>query len=153
VVVKKGSGIQIYYERKDQMIPPRDHAIRFRAMFPERISVVFGTGAPASNMEISTRLRNITASWFGDQYGPSWRVNLSARPQTSELGNEIYAEVLLTSDKSWNGICRIPGPSSCASPLSTTIRAAKEEEATIMIQYAWLANWTVKGTIALREGL
>jgi hypothetical protein len=65
------------------------------------------------------------------------------------LGNEIYATVLLSSGDSWNGICRIPGLPSCAAPISTTIIATKEEEAVSMIQYAWGANWTIKGTIAL----
>jgi hypothetical protein len=31
--------------------------------------VVFGTGKLISNAEIADRLRSITASWFGDQYG------------------------------------------------------------------------------------
>jgi hypothetical protein len=31
--------------------------------------------------------------------------------------------------------------------------ATKEEEATIMISYAWRADWPVKGTIALTLGI
>jgi hypothetical protein len=89
--------------------PRGDYPLKFRAMFVDGISIVFGTGAPASNAEISARLKSITASWFGDQYGPSWLANLSAERKTSDLGNEIYATVLLASDESWNGICRILG--------------------------------------------
>jgi hypothetical protein len=100
-------------------------------------------------MEISARLRRITASWFGDQYGPSWKVNLDSQPQTSDLGNEIYATVLRADDESWNEICRILGLPSCAAQISTTIGATKEEEANIMIRYAWAAGWPVRGTIAL----
>jgi predicted 3-demethylubiquinone-9 3-methyltransferase (glyoxalase superfamily) len=54
--------------------------LKFRAMFPDWISLVFGTGTPATNAEISARLKSITASWFGDQYGLSWQANLSAQP-------------------------------------------------------------------------
>jgi hypothetical protein len=80
-VAKRGSRIQVFYERKDQKrLFAIKHDLKLRAMFPDGISVVFGTGAPATNEEISARLRNITAGWFGDQYGPSWQANLSAQP-------------------------------------------------------------------------
>jgi hypothetical protein len=145
-VVKRGTGIQIFYERRDQKgLPAANHDLKFRAMFPDGISIVFGTGAPATNEEISARLRNITASWFGDQYGPAWQANLSAQPQTTELWNEIYATVLLSSDESWNGICRIPGLPSCAAPNPVSVGATKEEEANIMIQYAWTPGCQLRG--------
>jgi hypothetical protein len=150
MVEKRGQGIQVVYEKVDQLTLPRgDYALKFRSMFPDGISLVFGTGAPVSNVEISARLKSITASWFGDQYGPSWQANLSAEPRASDLGNEIYATVLLSNDESWNGICRIPGLPSCAAPISTTVIVTKEEEATALIQHAWEANWPIKGTIAL----
>jgi hypothetical protein len=148
-VAKRGSGIQIYYERKDQKDLTTNHELKFRAMFWEGLSIVFGIGAPASNAEISARLKSVTASWFGDQFGPSWEVNLSAEPRTSELGNEIYATVLLSRDESWNGICRIPGLPGCAAPVPIATAATKEEEAVSLIQYAWRADWPIKGTTAL----
>jgi hypothetical protein len=102
-IVKKGQGIQLVYERTDQLYFPRgEYALKFRAMFPDGISLVFGTGTPASNVEISARPKSITASWFREQYGPSWQTNLSAEPRAYELGNEIYATVLLSNDESWN---------------------------------------------------
>jgi hypothetical protein len=62
-VAKRGAGIQIHYKRKDQSIEPKAvHNLKFRAMFWESLSVVFGTGAPASNAEITARLESITAS-------------------------------------------------------------------------------------------
>jgi hypothetical protein len=52
-------------ERKDQAWPPLvNHELKFKAMFWEGLSSVFGTGAPASNAEISARLKSVTASWF-----------------------------------------------------------------------------------------
>jgi hypothetical protein len=77
------------------------------------------------------------------------QANLSAQSWASELGNEICATVSLPNDESWNGVCRIPGLPSCADAIPTAIGATKEEEAIIMIRYAWGANWPVKGTIAL----
>jgi hypothetical protein len=72
-ILKKGKGLQLVYERPDQKgLPDRNYDLKFTAQFPEGISVVFGTGKPASNAEISERLRSITGSWFSDQYGPSW---------------------------------------------------------------------------------
>jgi hypothetical protein len=38
---------------------------------------------------------------------------------------------------------------SCAAPLTTEIKATREEEAVSLIQYAGGANWPIKGTIAL----
>jgi hypothetical protein len=149
-IAKRGPGIHVFYERRDQRVfPTVHHDLKFRAMLWEGLSVVFGTGAPASNEEISARLRNITASWFGEQSGPSWQGNLSARPQTSELGDEIYATDVVANDESWNGICRIPGLPSCAAALPISTGATKEEEAKVMTQYAWTVGWSVKGTIAL----
>jgi hypothetical protein len=66
-----------------------------------------------------------------------------------DLGNEIYATVMLSSDESWNGICRITGLPSRAAPISTTVVATREEEAVTWIQYAWEANSPIRGTIAL----
>jgi hypothetical protein len=71
-VLKIGRGLQVVHERLDQIgLPTTKFELKFRAQFPEAISIVFGTHARASNMEISQRLRNITASSFGDQYSPS----------------------------------------------------------------------------------
>jgi hypothetical protein len=153
-VTKRGSGIQIYYERKEESMEPKAaRGLRFRAMFWEGRSIVFGTGAPASNAEISARLESITASWLGDHFGPSWQVRLSAEPKTSDLGDEIYATVLREDDDSWEGIRRIPGLPSCAAPLTTSIKATREEKAVSLIRYAWGANWPIKGTIALIMGV
>jgi hypothetical protein len=153
-VVKRGTGIQIFYERKEESIEPKaHHDLRFRAMFWEGVSIVFGTSALASNAEISARLGSITASRLGDHFGASWQVRLSAEPKTSDLGDEIYATVLREDDDSWEGIRRIPGLPSCAAPLTTSIKATREEEAVSLIQYAWGANWPIKGTIALVMGI
>jgi hypothetical protein len=47
-VLKKGSGLQLVYERMDQKgLPDRSYDFKFKAQFPEGISVVFGTGKPA----------------------------------------------------------------------------------------------------------
>jgi hypothetical protein len=47
-VIKRGPGIQIFYERKEESIEPKVvHELKFRAMFWEGLSIVFGTGAPA----------------------------------------------------------------------------------------------------------
>jgi hypothetical protein len=49
-VVKIGAGLQIVYERLDQVGLPRGgHILKFRAMFPDGISLVFGTGTPATS--------------------------------------------------------------------------------------------------------
>jgi hypothetical protein len=59
-VLKIGKGV---YERLDQIgLPTTKFELKFRAQFPEAISFAFGTHAPASTMEISQRLRSITAS-------------------------------------------------------------------------------------------
>jgi hypothetical protein len=76
-------------------------------------------------------------------------VKLTAEPKTSDLGDEIYAKVVLAKDESWQGIGRIPGLPSVAAPLVNSIAATKEEEAGELIQYGWGAGWPVKGTIAL----
>jgi hypothetical protein len=135
-VVKRGPGIPIYFERKEEAIGPKTvHQLRFRAMFWEGLSIVFGTGAPATDGEISARLSSITASWLGDHFGESWQVRLSAEPKTSDMGDEIYAKVLLANDDSWEGIRRIPGLPSVETPLATSIAATKIEEAVSLIQY------------------
>jgi hypothetical protein len=105
-------------------------------MFREGLSIVFGPGASASNAEISARLESIPASWLGDHYGASWQGRLSAEPKTSHLGDDIYATVLREDDDSWEGIRRIPGLPRCAAPISTVIKATREEEAVSLIQYA-----------------
>jgi hypothetical protein len=149
-VVKRGPGLQLYFERREEAIEPKSvHQLRFRAMFWEGLSIVFGTGAPATDWEISARLSSITASWLGDQFAGSWQVRLSAEPKTSDLGDEIYATVLLATNDSWEGIRRIPGLPSVAAPLVNSVAATKIEEAVSLIQYAWGANWPVRGTIAL----
>jgi hypothetical protein len=76
-------------------------------------------------------------------------VRLSAEPKTSNLRDESYASVLLATDDSWEGIRRIPGLPSVEAPLINSVAATKMEEAVSMIQYAWAANWPVKGAIAL----
>jgi hypothetical protein len=117
-VAKRGPRIQIHCERKEEAIEPKSaHQSRFRAMFCEGLSIVFGTGAPATDREISVRLASITASCLGDHFGESWPVRLSAEPKTSDLGDEIYATVVLANDHSWEGIRRIPGLPSLAAPL------------------------------------
>jgi hypothetical protein len=58
-------------------------------------------------------------------------------------------EVLINTDTSWNGICSLPGLPDCAPPVPKEIPATKEEEAEIMISYAWSAGWLSKGTVAL----
>jgi hypothetical protein len=149
-VAKRGPGIQIYYQRKDQLVLPAfDRALRFRAMLWDDLSIVFGTGCPASNEEISERFRSITASWFEGRVGPSWQVNLSAQPKTSNLGGEIYADVLVATDDSWNGICAIPGLPSCAGWVPIRTVATKLKEAETMIRYAWAAGWSFRGTLAV----
>jgi hypothetical protein len=152
-VAKRGPGLQVHFERKEEAIEPKtDHQLRFRAMFWEGLSIVFGTEAPATDGEISARLCSITASWLGDHFGESWPVKLSAEPKTSDLGAKIYATVLLATDDSWEGIRRIPGLPSIAAPLVNSVAATKIEEAVSLIQYAWGANWPVRGTIALTMG-
>jgi hypothetical protein len=149
-VAKRGPGLQVYFERKEEAIEPKTvHQLRFRAMFWEGPSIVFGTGKPATDGEISSQLSSITASWLGDHFGESWPVRLSAEPKISELGDEIYASVLLATDDSWEGIRRIPGLPSVAAPLVNSVAATKTEEAVSLIQYAWGANCPVRGTIAL----
>jgi hypothetical protein len=144
-VAKRGPGLQVYFERKEEAIEPKtNHVLRFRAMFWEGLSIVFGTGAPATDGEISARLSSITASWLGDRFGESWQVRLSAEPKTSDLVDEILASVLLANDDSWEGIRRIPGLPNIAAPLVNSVAAAKIEEAVSLIQYAWGANWPVK---------
>jgi hypothetical protein len=125
------------------------YPLKFRAMFWEGFSVVFGTNAPATDGEISARLYSCTAGWLGDRFGESWPVKLTAEPKTSDLGDEIYAKVVLANDESWQGTRRIPGLPSVAAPLVNSIAATKEEEAGELIQYGWGAGWPVKGTIAL----
>jgi hypothetical protein len=135
-VLKVGKGLQVVYEMMDQIWPPSTtFEWKFRAQFPDAISIVFGIYAPVSNMEISQRLRSIAASWLGEQYGPSWHACLAAQPWRTEEG-EIYATVLLGTDESWNGICRIPGLPECAVPFILATAATKPEEAEIMIGYA-----------------
>jgi hypothetical protein len=152
-VAERGPGLQVYFERKQETIEPKPvHQLRFRAMFWEGLSIVFGTNALATDGEISVRLCSITASWLGDHFGESWPVRLSAEPKTSDLGDEIYATVVLASDDSWEGIRRIPGLPSVAAPLVNSVAATKIEEAVSLIQYAWEANWPVRGTIALTMG-
>jgi hypothetical protein len=136
--------------RKEEAFEPKPvHQLKFRAMFWEGLSIVFGTSAPATDGEISARLSSITASWLGDHFEEPWPVKLSAEPKTSELGDEIYASVLLATDDSWQGIRRIPGLPSVAAPLVNSVAATKIEEAVSLIQYAWGAGWPVRGTIAL----
>jgi hypothetical protein len=44
VVFKRGAGIQVLYERKDQIgVRKGGHTLKFRAMFPDGISLAFGT--------------------------------------------------------------------------------------------------------------
>jgi hypothetical protein len=149
-VVKRGPGLQLYFERREEAIEPKSvHQLKFRAMFWEGLSIVYGTNTPTTDGEISVRLSSITASWLGDRFGESWQVRLSAEPKTSELGDEIYASVLLATDDSWQGIRRIPGLPSIAAPLVNSGAATKIEEAVSLIQYAWGAGWPVRGTIAL----
>jgi hypothetical protein len=137
--------------RKEEAFEPKPvHQLKFRAMFWEGLSIVFGTGMPATDGEISARLSSIAASWLGDRFGESWQVRLSAEPKTSELGDEIYASVLLATEDTWQGIRRIPGLPSVAAPLVNSVAATKIEEAVSLIQYAWGAGWPVRGTIALR---
>jgi hypothetical protein len=149
-VVKRGPGIQMYFERKEEKLEPKiEYPLRFRAMFWDGFSVVFGTNSPATDGEISARLNSCTASWLGDHFGESWPVKLTAEPKTSDLGDEIYAKVVSENDESWQGIRRIPGLPSVAAPLVNSIAATKEEEAGELISYGWGAGWPVKGTIAL----
>lgn len=135
-VLKIVDGVRFVYARLDQRgLSDRKYAPKFKAQFSDGLLVVFGTQAPATNMEMSQRLRSITASWFDDQYGPSWRVNLAAQPWRLEDGGEICAEVLLNDDESWNGICRIPGLPACALTTPLPTAASKPEEAEAMIDY------------------
>jgi hypothetical protein len=153
-VVKRGPGIQLYFERKEETLEPKiEYPLRFRVMFWDGFSVVFGTNAPATDGEISARLYSCPASWLGDRFGESWPVKLMAEPKTSDLGDEIYAKVVLANDESWQGIRRIPGLPSVAAPLVNSIAATKEQEAVDLIQYGWEAGWPVKGTIALTMNL
>jgi hypothetical protein len=64
-------------------------------------------------------------------------VKLTAEPKTSDLGDEVYATVVLANDDSWNGIRRIPGLPSVAAPLVNSVAATKEEEAVELMQYGW----------------
>jgi hypothetical protein len=149
-VAKRGTGVQIYYQRKDQLaLSLIDFKLRFRAMLWDNMSVVFGTGSPVSNEEISERFGSITASWFEGRVGPSWQVNLSAQPKTSELGGEIYADVLIATDDSWEGSTVVPGIPSCEAWVPIRTVATKLEEAEMMIKYAWATDWPIKGTLAV----
>jgi hypothetical protein len=140
----------LYFERSEEAIEPKTvHQLRFRAMFWEDLSIVFGTGMPTTDAEISARLNSVTASWLGDRFGEGWPVRLTAEPKTSDLGNEIYAMVKCATDDPWEGIRRIPGLPSVAAPLAKTVSATKMEEAVGLIQYGWRAGWPVKGTIAI----
>jgi hypothetical protein len=86
-VVKKGEGIRVVYSRANQKGPVTGnfHA-QMRAQFPEALSVIYGIQKEEKNWDITRRLEEITASWFGDQYGPSWNVNLSAQERRLEEG-------------------------------------------------------------------
>jgi hypothetical protein len=140
----------VVYERPDQKgLPDRRYDLKFEAQFPDWLSIVFGTQAPTTNQDISQRLGSITASWFGDQYGRSWQANLAAHEWPLEEGGEICAEILPDSDTSWNGICGIPGFPEWALPVQLEIAASKDEEAEIMIEYAWKAGLAFRGTLAL----
>jgi hypothetical protein len=77
---------------------------------------------------------------------------LAAQPWRTEEG-EIYATVLLDTDESLNGICRIPGLPECAAPNILATAATKPEEAEIMIDYAWQARWSFKGTLGMTMDL
>jgi hypothetical protein len=91
----------------------------------------------------------IIVRWHRDHFGEPWPVRLTAEPKTSDLGDEIYATIVLATDDSWEGIRRIPGLPSIAAQLVNSVAATKIEEAVSLIQYAWGASWPVRGTIAL----
>jgi hypothetical protein len=149
-VAKRGTGVQIYYQRNGQLVMPLiDYRLRFRATLWDSLSAVFGTGNPASHEEITERFRSITASWFEGRVGPSWQANLSAQPKTSDLGGEIYADVSVVTDESWDGTRVIPGLPSCAALVPIRTVATKLEEAETMIRYAWSTYWLIKGTLAV----
>jgi hypothetical protein len=66
-VAKRGPGIQLYFERKEETLKQKiEYPLRFRAMFWDGFSVVFGTNTPATDGEISARLYSCMASWLGD---------------------------------------------------------------------------------------
>jgi hypothetical protein len=74
-VHKRGEGIHVVYSRADQkgLAVGNFHA-RTMAQFPEALSVSLGIKEGEKNWDITRPLEEITASLFGDQYGPSWNV-------------------------------------------------------------------------------
>jgi hypothetical protein len=148
-VLNQGGGIQVAYSRADQKGRESDTFYdRVKAQFPGALSVIFGIQKGEENSNITRRLEAITASWFRDQYGPSWNVNLVAHEEWLREGAEIRAEARLTGQE-WNGICRVPEVPTCALPVPTRIIASKPEEADALRDYAWKVSWSIKQTLAL----
>jgi hypothetical protein len=76
-VHRRGEEIHVVYSTADQkgFSVGKFHA-QIKPQFPEALSVIFGIQQNEKNCDIASRLEMITASWFGDQYGPPWNANL-----------------------------------------------------------------------------
>jgi hypothetical protein len=90
---------------------------RIESQFPESLSVIFGIQKEEKDWHIARRPEGITASWFGDQYGPSWNVNLTAQGRRLKEGGEICAEVSLKEATPWDGIGQVPEVPTCELPV------------------------------------
>jgi hypothetical protein len=74
------NGVRIVYSRADQKgLEAENLSIKFRAQFPEILSIIFGTQERPTDQEVSQRLYNITASWFEPEQAEVWGTKIAER--------------------------------------------------------------------------
>jgi hypothetical protein len=103
-VYKRGEGIHIGYSRADRKgLAVENFHARIKAQFPESLSVTLGIQKQKKKWDLTRRLEEITASSFGDQYGPPWNVNLTAQERSLEEVGDLHGSVIEgTHTMGWN---------------------------------------------------
>jgi hypothetical protein len=122
---------------------------RIRATLPLDWSVSFGTSENPADLELTSRMANITSQLdhTGSQYMLPWQVHLvKVSLRTGELGMPT-AEVYKAVGK-WDDYRRIPTPPMCAKEMPTFVEASTVKESQAMLRFGRDSQWPVKITVA-----
>jgi hypothetical protein len=136
-VDKSGRRPRVTYSRADQKgLEVETSQSKLKAIFPEGPAIIFRTQMNPTDFELSQRLFHVTSSWLGNQHGRSWNARLTSRPWRIEEGGEIYAQVLLNGETTWDSPHRSPNNPVCALPVTNTVEAPTDKEANTRITAA-----------------
>jgi hypothetical protein len=104
-VEKSGRGVRVIYTRSSQTGLAIDNfPLNCTNDFPGSWAIVFGTNMDPKDADLTQKLESITAGWHVDPktgrcvHGTSWEVRLAARPWRVEEGNEVFAQILPSTD-------------------------------------------------------